>query len=80
MSHPIVLTDLGEDIEEAVFATWLVASGDTVAAGDVIAEVMTDKVNLEIEAPAAGVIGSFLVDDEEPVRVGQQIATIEAVS
>lgn len=80
VSHPVLITTLGEDIEEAVFATWLVASGDTVAAGDPIAEVMTDKVNVEIEAPVAGVIGDFLVDDEDSVRIGQQIASIEVAS
>jgi len=59
-----------------VVATWFVKSGESVAAGQVIAEVMVDKVSVDIEAPAAGVV-SLLVEEEASVRQGDEIARID---
>ncbi|MBU2698477.1 biotin/lipoyl-containing protein [Nocardioides sp. WV_118_6] len=76
MSTSVSITELGDGVEEAVLATWLCAVGDTVAAGEPIAEVMTDKVNLEIEAPVAGVVTALHGEPEDTVRIGQVIAEI----
>ncbi len=50
----ILLPQLGNEIEEAEVDSWLKAVGDTVAKGEQIVVVVTPKVTLEIEAPAAG--------------------------
>lgn len=75
MGVNIVVEDLG-GAEEGVFAVWLKEVGETVAVGEPIAEVMTDKVNVEIEASAAGILTDRLVDEEDAVSLGQVIGTI----
>ncbi len=55
---------------------WLKQPGDQVAAGEVIAEAMTEKVNVEIESPVAGVLAEILVAEEDTVTVGQPIARV----
>ena len=75
MTVNIVIEDLG-GAEEGVFAVWLKEAGDSVAAGEPIAEVMTDKVNVEVEAPAAGILEERRVDAEDTVSLGQVFGTI----
>jgi pyruvate/2-oxoglutarate dehydrogenase complex dihydrolipoamide acyltransferase (E2) component len=62
---------------EGVVATWYVRTGETVGAGQVVAEVMVEKVSNDLEAPVAGVV-RLLVAEEQSVRQGDLIATIEA--
>ena len=57
---------------------WYVDEGDHVVQGEVIAEVETEKVDNELEAPCAGVIAVILVDEEEAVDVGTVLAVIAA--
>lgn len=64
-----------EPAKEGVLATWFVADGERVAAGQLIAEVQVDKVSAEVEAPCAGVV-SLSVREQEVVRQGQVIGTI----
>ena len=59
-----------------VVATWFVKSGESVSAGQVIAEVMVDKVSVDIEAPIDGVI-TCLVEEEGTAKQGQEIARID---
>lgn len=66
-----------EDPEaEGVVATWYVTDGQVVAAGQIVAEVMVEKVANDVEAPVAGTI-RLHVAEEQPVRQGDLIATIE---
>jgi pyruvate/2-oxoglutarate dehydrogenase complex dihydrolipoamide acyltransferase (E2) component len=58
-------------------ATWYARDGETVAAGQVVAEVMVEKVSNDVEAPVAGVL-RVLAAEEQAVRQGDVIATIEA--
>lgn len=58
-----------------VLATWYVAEGDTVAEGQLVAEVQMDKVDAEVLAPAAGTI-RLLVEEGAEVAQGTQIAEI----
>lgn len=58
-----------------VLATWYAADGDTVAQGQLVAEVQMDKVDAEVEAPAAGTI-RLLVAEGEEVAQGAAIAEI----
>ena len=61
---------------EGVVATWFVADGETVQAGQLLAEVQVDKVAAEVPAPAPGVV-HLLVAEEATVTQGAPIARIE---
>jgi pyruvate/2-oxoglutarate dehydrogenase complex dihydrolipoamide acyltransferase (E2) component len=61
---------------EGVLATWFAIDGQAVGEGDLIAEVAVDKVDVEVPAPAAGVI-RLLVEEGAVVRQGDVIARIE---
>jgi len=76
----ILVPDLGESISEGTIYKWLVKEGDTVGQGDVLAELETDKVNLEISAEVEGVISSILSQAGENVAVGEAIGIIGAAS
>jgi 2-oxoglutarate dehydrogenase E2 component (dihydrolipoamide succinyltransferase) len=75
LTVPITIPDLG-GTEELTLAAWLKAPGERVEAGEVVAEVLTEKVNTEITAPAAGVVDQLLVEEGERVETGQTIATL----
>ena len=64
-------------MEEGNLAKWLKKEGDSVTAGDVIAEIETDKATMEVEAVDEGVIGKILVDEgAEGVKVNTPIAVL----
>ena len=65
-----------EEPGEATLAAWLKQEGDRVAAGEIIAEVLTDKVNVEIASPLAGRLVARLVAEGEVVVAGQPIARV----
>ncbi len=69
----VVMPQLGESIVEATLVRWHVAPGATVARGQVIAEVETDKATNEIPAPEAGVVGEILIQEGTTVPVGTEI-------
>src|SRR5205085_2322750 len=64
----------GESVTEGTILEWAVAVGDEVADGQTIVELSTDKVDMELPAPAAGVITEILAEVGETVHVGQVIA------
>ena len=76
MTTPISIPKLGVSMTEGTLVEWLVADGDAVEVGDVLYRVETDKVENEIEAPAAGVIRISGVEGET-YDVGTQIGSIE---
>lgn len=77
MSTDVTIPKLGLTMETAVLHTWLVQDGATVAVGDPLAEIGTDKIDHEIESPAAGTITDLREPDEEDeLPVGTVIATI----
>lgn len=63
MATPVEVPKVGNTMEECIVARWLKQKGDSVSAGDVIAEIETDKTTVEISAPVAGTI--LEVDFEE---------------
>jgi pyruvate dehydrogenase E2 component (dihydrolipoamide acetyltransferase) len=67
--HEIKLPQLGQTVEEATITQWLKKEGDTVAVGDVLFTVQTDKAEIECESTAAGVLRKILVPEgvEKPV-------------
>ena len=74
----VTVPELGESVTEATVARWYKAAGDTVARDETIAELETDKVNLEVFATASGVLREIVVEAEHDVAVGAVIARIEA--
>jgi pyruvate/2-oxoglutarate dehydrogenase complex dihydrolipoamide acyltransferase (E2) component len=73
---PIVMPELGVDIEEAQIDEWLKAEGDVVEKGEQVVVVTTPKVTLEIDAPAAGVLKSIVVPADEIAKVGATLGII----
>jgi pyruvate dehydrogenase E2 component (dihydrolipoamide acetyltransferase) len=68
---------LSPTMEEGTLAKWLVKEGDTVAAGDLLAEIETDKATMEFEAVDEGIIAKILVaEGTDEVKVGTVIALI----
>ncbi|MCP5036997.1 MAG: pyruvate dehydrogenase complex dihydrolipoamide acetyltransferase [Rhodobacteraceae bacterium] len=77
MPTEIHMPALSPTMEEGNLAKWLVNEGDSVAAGDLIAEIETDKAVMEFEAVDEGIIGKILVSDgSEGVKVGTVIAVL----
>ncbi len=73
----IKLPAMSPTMEEGTLAKWLVAEGDTVKPGDVLAEIETDKATMELEADDGGVVAKIHVAaGSEGVKVGTLIATI----
>ena len=65
MSTEVKVPTLGESISEATLGQWLKKPGEAVAADEPIASLETDKVAVEVTAPAAGVMGAHLVQEGE---------------
>ena len=77
MAIEILMPALSPTMEEVTLAKWLVAEGDTVSSGDVMAEIETDKATMEFEAVDEGVIGKILVaEGTEGVKVNTAIAVL----
>ncbi len=79
MPTPILMPALSPTMEEGKLAKWLKAEGDPVKAGDVIAEIETDKATMEVEAVDEGVLGKILIPaGTEHVKVNTAIALLLA--
>ncbi len=79
MATELLMPALSPTMEEGTIAKWLVKEGDTVSAGDVIAEIETDKATMEFEAVDEGILGKILVPaGTEGVKVNTPIAIIVA--
>ena len=74
----IVTPEAGESVTEGTLLDWHVAPGDQVSDGQTIVEISTDKVDVELPAPASGTITEILAEAGETVTVGQLIARMEA--
>jgi pyruvate/2-oxoglutarate dehydrogenase complex dihydrolipoamide acyltransferase (E2) component len=75
MSTQVCLPKLGVSMTEATLVEWVVADGDTVAEGDAICLIETDKVDQDVEAPASGTI-SLKGEAGEIYQVGDLLAEI----
>jgi len=70
----IVTPTGGESVTEGTILEWAVKVGDTVRDGDTVVEISTDKVDMELPAPASGTISEILFEEGDTVTVGQVIA------
>ncbi|QJP16205.1 2-oxoglutarate dehydrogenase complex dihydrolipoyllysine-residue succinyltransferase [Starkeya sp. ORNL1] len=76
MGTEIRVPTLGESVTEATIGKWFKKAGDSVTADEPIVELETDKVTIEVPAPAAGVLSEILVKDGETVGVGALLGSI----
>ncbi|WP_347939343.1 2-oxoglutarate dehydrogenase complex dihydrolipoyllysine-residue succinyltransferase [Rickettsia oklahomensis] len=76
MSIKIIVPSLGESVTDATIAKWYKKEGDSVITDDLLLEIETEKVTLEVNAPCSGTIGKILKTDGENVTIGEEIAEI----
>ncbi len=74
----IKVPSLGESVTEATVAQWFKGEGDAVKTDELIAELETDKVTVEVFAPTNGVLKEIIAQTDETVEVGALLAKIEA--
>ncbi len=74
---PVRVPNLGTEANSARVAVWLRRPGDTVAAGEIVAEIETEKATVELEAPVAGVLRDIVVPEGAEVPVGATLGLIE---
>ncbi|MEK6617393.1 MAG: dihydrolipoamide acetyltransferase family protein, partial [Nitrospirota bacterium] len=76
MASRVVMPKLTDTMEEGVVLKWKKREGDSVASGDVLAEIETDKAVMDLEAFASGTLRRLLVNEGETVKAGALIAVI----
>src|SRR6185503_3899455 len=76
MPANVVVPEVGESIVDARVAKWLKKEGDAVTVGEPV-ELETDKIDLEVAAPQAGVLGRIAHGDGADVKVGEVLGVIE---
>lgn len=77
MPSNIVVPEVGESIVDARVAKWLRKAGDVVAVGDPLVELETDKIDVEVAAPQAGVLARIAHEDGADVKVGDVLGVID---
>ena len=73
----IILPAMSDQMTEAELLTWKVSVGDEVKKGDVIAEIATDKVDMDLDRPYDGKIIKLNIEEGSMVNVGETLAEIE---
>jgi 2-oxoglutarate dehydrogenase E2 component (dihydrolipoamide succinyltransferase) len=77
MATEIKVPTLGESVTSATVARWIKHAGDTVAADEPLVELETDKVTVEVNAPAPGVLASIAVEEGSEVEIGALLGVVE---
>src|SRR3546814_6096817 len=76
----VVVPQLSESVSEATLLTWKKQKGAAVEADEILIEIETDKVVLEVPAPASGVLADIVEGDGSTVTSGQLIAKIDTAA
>ncbi|MEM9756925.1 MAG: biotin/lipoyl-containing protein, partial [Pseudomonadota bacterium] len=76
----VMVPTLGESVTEATVASWFKSVGDTVEQDETLCELETDKVSVEVPAPAAGVLSKILAEEGATVEAGGKLAEIGGAS
>ncbi len=76
----VMVPTLGESVTEATVSTWFKAVGDTVAQDEMLCELETDKVSVEVPAPAAGVLSEIIAPEGTTVDASAKLAVIGGAS
>lgn len=77
MATKILVPELGESVLEATVSRWLKKEGDAINVGDILVELETDKVNLEVGAKSSGILAKIEVPEGGDVKVGEILGTID---
>ena len=72
----VMVPALGESVSEATVASWFKKPGDEIAVDEMLCELETDKVSVEVPSPAAGVLGEILAEEGATVQAGGKLAVI----
>lgn len=76
METPVIMPQLGNEIEEAQIDSWAKAPGDAVTKGEMLLTITTPKLTMELEAPASGILKEILIPADELASVGATLAII----
>ena len=76
MERALTMPKLGMTMTEGTVLQWLYKEGERVEKGEPLVEVMTDKVNMEVEAPFGGILKSILASDGAVLPIGAPLATL----
>src|ERR1700760_4757433 len=76
MPTEITMPQLTDTMAEGTLVKWLKKEGDKVKAGDIVAEVETDKATMEMESADAGTLAALIVKEGDKVQVGAAIAVL----
>ena len=79
MSEKIVVPALGESVTEATVSKWLKSEGENVDSDEPLVELETDKVNVEVPSPLAGVLEKINVNEGQTVEVGTLLGSVGSV-
>ncbi len=75
--HQLIVPDLGLGNQPMTLSLWLVRPGSRVARRQPIVEIAAGPATVDLPSPADGVLVEMLVDEDEPVAVGQPLAVVE---
>ena len=78
MRHTLNMPKLGDSVSEVVILEWHVAPGDTVAVGDPLVSVETDKIDTDVPTTVAGTVVELLVEPQDEVATGAPFIVVEA--
>ena len=77
MSENIIVPTLGESITEATVSRWLKNIGDQIETDEALVELETDKVNVEVPSPVAGILSEIKIKKGKTVKVGSELGVVE---
>ena len=77
MLFEIKMPEVGPGVTEATIVNWRKQIGDAIQEKEVLVEIMTEKVNVEVECPVTGVVAEILFPKEVAVRVNEVIARVQ---
>jgi pyruvate dehydrogenase E2 component (dihydrolipoyllysine-residue acetyltransferase) len=77
---PLVMPKMSMTMEEGTLVVWHKSAGDQIRAGDVVCEVATDKVDMEVESPADGTVTRLVAEPQQVIPVGEPIAYLSTTA
>lgn len=75
--HEVIMPKMGVTMEKGVIEKWHKKEGDVIKTGDILFEVLTDKVSMEVEAYSSGILKKILKKEGEEVPVTEVVAYID---
>ena len=73
----IILPAMSDQMTEAELLKWNIAVGSDIKKGDIIAEISTDKVDMDLDSPFTGKVTNLLVEEGSVINVGETLAEVE---